>query len=122
MNDTQGAKYRGEISGLVVGLGHRMSTRLLAHPVIGTVAAVDPDHTRRSVAKKARVGFVTNLDEALRVRLPGFAVVAVPHAAYRDVLERLAGLRVPTLKEKPLGTSLADAKVSVGLTRRATRT
>lgn len=60
----------------------------------------------------------SELELALAVERPGFAVVAVPESAHRDVVCRLLDAGVPTICEKPLAMTRAEARDIVAAHRR----
>jgi predicted dehydrogenase len=99
----------------MVGLGKQGSEdhlpALAASPSVELVAVCDADD--KAVARmeaEYRVPGYTDVVELLEAADLDFVVVAVPHHAGRDVVLAAAAHGVHVLKEKPLATSLDEAR------------
>jgi predicted dehydrogenase len=85
-----------------------------ALPGVEIVAAYDPDPARRAGAARPGLSFHESLEQLLAQPLDAVLVLA-PNAAHRRLVEACLLAGVPTLCEKPLATTAADADAMVRL-------
>lgn len=111
-------------TGLVIGAGYfgRNWMQTIAARDDCRLAAVVADDARTLAgaldAHGAGARGYADLASALAAERPGFAVVAVPESAHRDVVCRLLEAGVPTICEKPLAMTRAEARDIVAAHRR----
>lgn len=97
----------------LVGLGKQGQEHLNAADLcedIVFVAGVDPSPATRQRIEAMGTGLqvVADLEQLDPARLDGL-VLALPHHRYTEAWEALLALRLPILKEKPLGRSFDEA-------------
>lgn len=111
-------------AGLVIGAGYfgRNWMQTIAARKDCRLAGVVADDTGTLAgALEAHGGGVhgyADLAAALAAERPGFAVVAVPESAHREIVCRLLEAGVPTICEKPLAMTRAEAQDIVAAHRR----
>lgn len=83
-----------------------------AHPDFEVAAIVEPDAGSRDKAKAAAgdVKFHADLDEALREVKADAAIIVTPSSTHADVTIRCLDAGLGVLVEKPLATTVADAR------------
>ena len=77
------------------------------------VCDIDPEACRRFYDRYPALGSIpvfTNFNQLLQTQ-PDFAVVAVPHDTYGDIVSSLCARRIYFLKEKPLARNVAEARL-----------
>lgn len=110
--------------GVVIGAGYfgrNWMRTIAARDDCRLAAVVANDAATLSAALEAHrdgVHGYADLDVALAAERPGFAVVAVPESAHRDVVCRLLDAGVPTICEKPLAMTRVEARDIVAAHRR----
>ena len=106
MNDT--------LSVVVIGLGHQSCSDHL--PAIKEssryklIAVCDKEPEKlKSISQQYNVPGFSSIDELLKKCLPDVAIVAVPHNAYYEIIEKLAEHHIHIIKEKPFATTMEEA-------------
>ncbi|HTH72521.1 MAG TPA: Gfo/Idh/MocA family oxidoreductase [Candidatus Pristimantibacillus sp.] len=119
------ASHEQPLRGVVIGLGHqglKHAQTILAHPDAILAGAADPGEQAQALFGQSFPetsvpvsADVSSLLEALD-EPPDFAVVAVTHDAYPDIIKELCHRGLPFLKEKPFARNLAEADELLGIT------
>lgn len=109
----------------IIGLGRQSLSdhvpALLKRPDIVIVGGCDPDPVARNNFKKAfpqvcgAVPLFATSNELLDSTSLDFAVVAVPHDKYFDIVEELCSRNIPFMKEKPFAMNLEEMERIVSL-------
>lgn len=97
---------------LLVGVGHRARKRHL--PALRQLAEIDlvgavDVNPEVAIDLPRGVPFFRDVDAALEVTSPTFAIVATPHHVHFPIVDRLLGADVAILKEKPFALNLTQA-------------
>ncbi len=82
---------------------------------ISSIVEANPQRLERYKQELAVPGFST-VEEMLEHAVPDVAIVAVPHAAYPDIMRKLLEAGVSVLKEKPMAVSLEEGRQIVAMT------
>ena len=103
-----------------VGLiGVRHAELIHAHPMASLVALCDVDPSRRAVADRLGVPFYTSVAEMLEREQPSGVIIATSNATHAAVAEICAARSVHLLIEKPIASTLEEARRIAETTRRA---
>lgn len=97
-----------EVKWLVVGAGGagRCHIAAIAHTADAVLSGVVDPHTEPVIG----VNVFKDILSAVQESMPDAAIVATPNNSHVRVALDLIGHRIPTLIEKPVGTSLSDAE------------
>jgi len=114
-----------QLSAIIVGLGDQSLNdhvpTLLRRNDVKIVGACDPsinaqhDFNRKFPELEDKVTLAEDLDELLRTVQPDFAVVAVPHNRYMEIVTSLCQQQLYFLKEKPLARNLVEANAILSI-------
>lgn len=99
----------------VIGLGRIMRDdhlpAIFASSEVVLESACDPDPgAHEQLPPDREIRSYESVDDLLRENPPEAAIIAIPHDQYLPVITKLAQAGVHILKEKPLATSLSEAK------------
>lgn len=75
---------------------------------LDSVCDMDASKVQQVSAEYSVDGF-DNIDDLIAKRRPDFALVALPHNEYEQVIQKLARANINILKEKPFATNLPEA-------------
>ncbi len=83
---------------------------ILAHQNLSLDSVCDArEEVVTAMSDKHHVPGFTQLSDLLKVRTPDMVILAVPHAAYLDLITQCAKRGIAVLKEKPFASTLQEA-------------
>jgi len=91
-------------------IGLRHAELIAAHPMASVVGLCDVDPSRRAVADRLGVPFYTSVAELLERERPTGVVIATSNATHADVAEICAQRTIHLLIEKPIASTLDEAR------------